>query len=676
MPHTLTTCTFCGVGCGIYLETAGNKITGAYPSMSHPTNQGRICVRGWHVNEVASAPDRPLRPLLRRNGDFQEVGWDEALGFLADRLRKIRDRHGPNAIGFLNSPRSGNEESYLLQKLARALIGTNNLDHGMGVYRHNSIEVLLAMLGVPATTNSIGELAKSEVIIVNGVDLGLQLPTVGGIVMRAKLRGARLIVIDPRRHRIAEHADYFLQVRPGGDTLLYGAMAKVIVDRGLMNAKFIKAHCRQYEPFLERVHAYDLQWVADTCGVAPGLIEEAALTYARAHSAAILFSTGVEARGDEGIQALVNLALLTGNIGKEGSGIFALAEHNNLQGVCDMGMLPNRLPGYKPVTDPEARREFELLWGATLPAEPGKDADRLLGDWGNGDGKALWVCRHDPVMAASLDAATALRQFELVVVQHPFLTETAKYAHVFLPAAAFGEEQVTFTNTERRIQLAEKAVDPPAGLTPAWWQIARLANALGASWNYLSAAEVMAEIARVVPAYQGATYDNLARDYGRQWPCTKEKLLGTRFLFEEGIQDRPFAFAPLNRPGPAPCVSEAFPFALSFGNSLYYWHHNVLVQHSETLKREYQILLLDYPEGFVDINTEDARRLSIRDGAKVRLISVTGSATTTARVTPEVKPGMIFVPYFLREVRQQILGEAGRRRGSSRLPACVRLERM
>ena len=235
MPHTLTTCTFCGVGCGIYLESAGTHLTGAYPSMTHPTNQGRICVRGWHVNEVASAPDRLLTPLVRKNGALQATSWDEAFGYAVDRLQQIQARSGPDAVGFVNSPRGSNEESYLLQKFARAVIGTNNLDHGLGVYRNNSIDVLLTMLGVPASTNSVAELDRSDAIIVNGVDLGLQLPTIGGRVMRAKLKGAKLIVIDPRRHRLAEHADCFLQVRPGSDAALYGAMAKVIVDRGLLD---------------------------------------------------------------------------------------------------------------------------------------------------------------------------------------------------------------------------------------------------------------------------------------------------------------------------------------------------------------------------------------------------------------------------------------------------------
>ena len=263
MAHKLTTCTFCGVGCGIYLETTGNEVVGAYPSMSHPTNEGRICLRGWHVHEVASSPDRLRSPLLKKDGQFREVSWDEAIGFIARRMKEIRDKHGPDALAFLNSPRCSNEEAYLLQKLARVVVGTNNVDHGTGVYCNNSINVLLEMLGVPATTSAINELGRSEVILVDGVDLARQLPTIGGAVIRAKLAGAKLVVIDSRRHRVAESADFFLQHKPGTEPVLYGAMAKVIVDRGLVNLPFIKAHCRGYEAFLARVRDYDLLAAAD-----------------------------------------------------------------------------------------------------------------------------------------------------------------------------------------------------------------------------------------------------------------------------------------------------------------------------------------------------------------------------------------------------------------------------
>jgi len=658
MAQRLTTCTFCGVGCGIYLETEENRITGVYPSMSHPANRGRICVRGWHVHEVASSPDRLRMPLMRRGTGFVEVGWEEALGYIADRLKSIRDRHGPDALAFFNSPRCSNEESYLLQKLARVVVGTNNIDHGTGAYCNNSIQVLDEMIGVPATTNSIGELDLSDVIVVDGVDLGLQLPTVGGVVIRAKLNGAKLIVIDSRRHRVAESADLFLQVHPGTESVLYGAMAKVIYDRGLRDLGFIRAHCREYGAFLARLQEYDLWSAAEECGVSPAQIEEAALIYARARRAALLYSTGMEARSRETIRAIVNLALLCGNIGKEGAGIYALAEQNNLQGVCDMGMLPDRFPGYRPVICDEARARFERLWGARLPSAPGQGAREVFGRNTGLNLMGLWLCRYDPVNTALFgDAAKVLDGMELVVVQHIFLTETARRAHVVLPTTAFGEERVSFTNTERRIQLAEKVLEPVHGLTPAWQQIARVAQLMGADWRYNDSSDVMEEIGAVVPFYSGASYENLARDYGRQWPCTKDRPLGTRFLFGEQGPARRFKFVPVPRAtSRRAAMSQEYPFTLVLGHSLYYWHQNVLIRHSETLKREYRILLLDYPNGFVEINPEDAAMLGIKDGAQIRLCSSTGRAVSVARVTKEVRRGTVFVPYFVREVEWQMRG--------------------
>jgi len=273
--------------------------------------------------------------------------------------------------------------------------------------------------------------------------------------------------------------------------------------------------------------------------------------------------------------------------------------------------------------------------------------------------RGLWLGRYDPVSTAFFgDVTQTLDQFELVVVQHLFMTGTARQAHVILPTTAFGEERVSFTSTDRRIQLAEQVLEPPAGPLPAWRQLTLLAQALGAGWTYASSADVMDEIGQAVPFYSGANYENLAREYGRQWPCTKDKPLGTRFLFAEGPGERPFRFIPVPRPAPGPTAAlGAYPFTLVFGHSLYYWHQNVLIRHSETLKREYGILLLDYPDGFVEINTDDARQLGIRDGERIRLCAATGTAVSTARVTPEVRGGTIFVPYFVREVEKQILGE-------------------
>lgn len=678
MAQRLTTCTFCGVGCGIYLETSRGRITGAYPSMSHPSNRGRICVRGWNVHEVASSPDRLKTPLIRkhRKGDFEEVSWETAIHYVVLRMKEIRQRYGPKALAFYNSPRCSNEEAYLLQKLARAVAGTNNVDHGTGVYGHNSIQVLVDMLGVAATTNSIAELAQSQVVVVDGVDLALQLPTIGGWIMRARLNGAKLVVIDARRHRLAEQADLFLQLRPGTDVLLYGAMAKVIVDRGLMNTPFIKAHCQDYPAWLEQLREYDLLTAAEICGVDPELIENAAIAYARAPSAALLYSTGSEGRPLDSIRSMVNLALLTGHLGREGAGLYALTEQNNLQGVCDMGMLPDRLPGYRPLSDRTACQDLARLWNAPIPQAPGIGARQLLESGPEAPVKGLWLCRYDPVTTATFcQAASALERLELVVVQHLFMTATAQFADVILPLVAFGEEQVSFTSTERRIQLATQVIEPPIGPRPAWRQLTQIAQAWGADWNFDSSEEVMDEIRQAIPFYGGATYENLAREYGRQWPCPREKPLGTKYLFEDGIPDKAFKFAPVAKPPAGHGANSEYPLALIFGHSLYYWHQNILVKHSETLKRELSVLLLDYPEGFVEMSPEDAQSLQVRDGERIRIVSEDGTALTTARISSEIRQGTIFLPFFLREVEQQILSRAVPEAGLLGNPVHVRIEK-
>ena len=655
MAHRLTTCTFCGVGCGLYLETEGNRVIGVSPSMSHPANRGKICLRGWHIHEVISTPDRLKTPMIRKNGRLQEAGWDEAYEYIAGRLNEVREKYGPDSIALLNSPRCSNEETYLLQKFGRTIIKTHNVDHGAGVYSNNSTDVLLDMIGVPASTNSFDELSKSNVIIVSNVDLGKRLPTIAGAVIRARLDGARLIVTGTRSHRVVKNADIFLQNKPGTDALLYGAMTKVIVDHGLMDLAFIKRHCRDYDNFLATIVNFDLMEASEICGVQAELIEEAALAYAEAGAAAILYSTGLEYGVTDAIKAMVNMCLATGQIGKEGAGIFALTEHNNLQGACDMGMLPDRLPGYGKVTDDRVRLEFEKKWKTTIPSKPGIAAKWALTDRGKGGIRALWLCRYDPVSTAFFgNAEDALQECELVITQHLFLTETAKYSHVVLPTAMFGEEQVSFTSGERRIQLAKQVIDPPKGITPGWYQIMQIARAMGADWRYESSADIMDEIGTVVPFYSGANHENLARDYGRQWPCTKDKPLGTSFLFEDGIPRQCFSFMRVDRHDEVFATSKEYPFLLVLGHSLYYWHRNILVRHSETLRREYQAPLLDYPEGFAGMHPDDAKDLGIRDGERIRLISDSGSTVTVAAFNHEVRCGTLFMPFFVKQVNQQI----------------------
>ncbi len=652
MSQHLSTCTFCGVGCGIYLETEGNRITGVYPSMSHPANMGRICVRGWHIHEVASAPDRLQSPLIRKNGRLEPVGFDEAYDYVARNLAAIKKKYGPDAIGFLDSSRCSNEDGYLFQKFARAVIGTNNVDQGTNFYRAATVDVLRKMLGIAAATNPISDIFNSKAIIVHEIDIGNQLPTIGGHLIRAHLQGAKLIVVGQRRHRVAEHADVFLNIKPGTEAYLYAAITKIIIDRGLADNDFIRSRCNGYKNFVDNIKAFDILNAARQCDVDPIHIEEAALLFAQNAPGMILFSAGAEEMRESSLHAMVNLALLTGNLGKHGGGIIPLSEHNNSQGGCDMGVLPRYLPGYVPVGDQGGNR-FEKAWGCALSAKPGLNAEGMFAP--SSPIKALWLDRHNPVVSAQYrDAAEVLAKMEFVVLQNLFMTKTAEHAHVVLPVAAYGEENVTFTSTERRVQRAIKVVEPPPGHPSAWRQISAVAERMGAAWKYESSDDVLAEIARVVPDYGAVGAGNLSREYGRQWPCTLDNPLGTPVLFTEEKPARRFLFVNVQAVPPEQAASGDYPFTLRFGHSSYYWHQNTLIRHSETLKREYGILLLDYPKGFVEINDEDAKKSSVRDGQPIRLVSQRGASNTFARVTAEVRPGTIFVPFFLQDVMRSI----------------------
>ncbi|MFH0918871.1 MAG: molybdopterin-dependent oxidoreductase, partial [Fibrobacterota bacterium] len=571
MSHHLSTCTFCGVGCGIYLETHQGEITGVYPSMSHPANQGRICVRGWHVHEIASASDRLHTPLLRKNGALVPVSFTEAYDFIAKRLTEIREKHGPDSIGFLDSARCSNEDGYLFQKFARAVIGTNNVDQGTSFYRTTSVQVLRKMLGIGAATNPIQDLFTSRVILLNELDVGQQLPTIGGHIIRARQNGAKLIVVGERRHRVAEHADIFLNTKPGTAGYLYAAMAKIIIDRGFVDFDFVRSRCKGFTEFLKNIQTFDILFAARRCDVDPALIEQAALLFAQNRPGMLLYGAGSEEIGEDALSAMVNLVLLTGNLAKPGAGIMPLTEHNNAQGGCDMGVMPDYLPGYVRVGDAEGRARFEKMWNAKLPTASGLDAAGMFAP--PLKLKALWLDRHNPAVSASYcDANDALQSMEFVVLQNLFLTKTAEHAHVVLPVVAYGEEDVTFTSTERRIQRAVKVVEPLPGLPSAWQQMVEVANRMGARWTFRSQEDILREIAETIPVYEGVTNENLSRGYGRQWPCTHDKPLGTPILFTEASHK--FSFANLHPTPPLEPEIQEYPFVLSFGHSLYYWHQN------------------------------------------------------------------------------------------------------
>ena len=659
-----TTCTFCGVGCGIYLEAANDRVTGAYPSLSHPTNRGRICVRGWHVHEVASSPERLRSPLLRRGGRLVEATWDEALGYIVGRIKEIRARYGPDALAFFNMPRCSNEESYLLQKLARAVMGTNNVDHGSGPYCNNSINVR-ATCSASRQPPTRSATTCSDAIVVDGVDLGMQLPTIGGIVIRAKLDGPS-IVIDPRRHCWPSMRTIFTGASGDGGVGLRGDGQGDCRPRP-MNQSFVKTHCRDYDAFVAAVGRLDLLGAAEASGVAPELIEGAALAYGRARAAAWLYSTGVEARNEDSIRSAVNLVLLTGNVGRPGAGVYALTEHNNLQGVRHGGLAP--MAAGLPMWPTPGAADVRQAWDTPPPPSPVWGARHVENGRARRSRRLATVC--DPVTsAAQNNVADVLREWSGGRSISSGCGGGA--GHVVLPVVAYGEEEVSFTSTDRRIRRS-----PGAALSDAHAGLAAVdvpGAEFGRRWAY-GRARASWTISRVVPDYSGVSHENLGRDYGRQWSYRTVRSVRLIF-FDTGIPGRCFRVRAVAPPAEVALQPAGYPFALIFGHSLYYWHQNVLVKHSETLRRELRVLLLDYPEGFVEISDEDAAALKIRDGGRIRLVAEKGTALTTARVAREVRSGTIYVPFFVREVARDLTGRARSGLGDLDEPVFVRLERV
>lgn len=671
MPHILTTCTYCGVGCGVYLTTDGVRITGVFPSSSHPCNKGRLCIRGWHLHELAMSPHRMYRPLVRKNGTLEPVSWIEAFAFIHKKLNECISKYGPSSIAFYTGPRSSNEDAYLLQKFARVIIGTNNVDHGAGAYSNASLDILMEMMGIPGSTASIEDIMKAEVILIDEIDLAKQLPTIGGWILHAKDHGIKIISVNPRLDVISKQADIHLNLRPGTELWLYGAIGKFLIEKNFVNHEFLTQYCDNVEVAIKAFLEFDISKASKVCDIPSERIEEAATILGKANRIIVMYSTGLEVREPNGLRALLNLVLLRGGVGRSGAGILALTEHCNLQGTCDVGALPRFFPGYRSVKDLEARKEFERIWKIRLSPDFGISAQECFQEGEKTPIKAVWLLRYDPMIASTLlKVEEALAEMELVIVQDLFPTRLLDYATVVIPTPAFGEEEGTFTNTERRVQKLSKAKEPPFEIIPAWKVLTKLADLWGHSWRYEKAADVFDEIKRVVPFYAGIDYYNLSTPYGVRWYHGIENFQEPQACVDFNKKLR---MSRISVPFIEVDAGQDYPFALVFGRHIYYWNLDPYVQNSETLKREYRVLLLDYPDGFVELHPKDALQIGVKDGQRVKIISPMRDVETVVRITEEVRPGTIYVPFYVREVVKGIWKDNGEI-GSLTRPIFVRVE--
>jgi len=608
-------------------------------------SRGSLCIKGWLAGDFVGHPDRLTHPLLRQGDRTVKATWNQALSLAAARLQSIKKEFGPQSLGVLTSAKGTNEENYLLMKLGRAALGTNNVDHVARLCHAPTVAGLGFALGSGAMTGSISGLEKSDAILIVGSNTTEQHPLVASYILRARSRGSKLIVADPRKTRLAELADLWLSPRPGTDVVWINALLNTIVEHDLIDRQFIEERTTGFEETAQAARACAPSRAEEISGIAAADLARAADIFGGADRAAIVYAMGVtqHAQGTDIVQALANLSLATGNMGREGTGIYPLRGHQNVQGACDMGALPTVLSGYQSLSSPEVRAKFEEAWKAQLPDEPGLTALEMLWAAEAGSLKGLIIVGENPALSYpdSSRVIKALKGLEFLLVSDIFPTETTALADVVLPAACFAEKDGTFTSTERRVQQVRKAVDPPGDARAEWEWICDLSRRLGQEADYASPASIMAEIASLTPSYGGIDYQRLGPE-GLQWPCPCKDHPGTSILHVDCFSQGRAHLRPVFYSQPAEIPDADYPFTLNTGRSLYHFHTGTMTRRTSLLDRE-------IPAPFVEINLEDARLMGIREGMKVRVETRRGSIAAEARLVDSLPRGSLFMPIHFSE---------------------------
>ncbi|MFF1278425.1 formate dehydrogenase subunit alpha [Streptomyces marokkonensis] len=643
-PATRTTCGYCGVGCALDVVTADGAVTAVLPARDGPVNQGHACVKGRFAHGYLTSSERLTRPLLRRDGRLEPVGWDEALGHVARGLRAAVADGGPDAVAAISSARATNEENYLVQKFMRVVIGTNNVDNCSRLCHSPSAAGLTASFGLSGGTDTLDDVERSDCLLVVGANPVEAHPVVGARLLRRTLHGAALVVADPRAVGLAAHADVHLRPRPGTNVALFHGLAHVLLAEGMTDEAFLRARATGLPELTELLADYPPDRVAEITGVPAADLIAAARLYGRARRPAIVYGLGVteHLHGTDGVRTLANLAILRGAVGTDrGHGVNPLRGQNNVQGASDMGALPDLLPGYGKVTDPAARARAEAVWGIQVPERPGLRIPDMFAAARAGELRALWVIGED-VCATDPDAnkvAEALEACPLVVCSELFPSETARRADVVLPVASWLEKNGTFVNFDRRFQRVRPAVPPPGGARSDFDVVHAVAAAMGAGLGCPTPAAALAECGRVAPVFAGLSHDRLDREGAVPWPCRDPRRPGEAKLYRERFATADgrahLAAAPYLPPGEHP--DDDYPLLLVTGRR---WAH----YNSGSMTRRGPNLALD-PVDFLDLHPGDARRYAVRDGEPVTVESRHGRAGLIARIGEQTAPGQVFCSF-------------------------------
>ncbi|MBW9334464.1 formate dehydrogenase subunit alpha [Herbaspirillum sp. RU 5E] len=650
----VTTCAYCGVGCSFKAEMKGNEVVRMVPYKDGKANQGHSCVKGRFAWGYATHKDRILNPMIRKsiNDPWREVSWEEALSYAASEFRHIQAKHGKDSIGGITSSRCTNEETYLVQKLVRAAFGNNNVDTCARVCHSPTGYGLKQTLGESAGTQTFESVMKSDVILIMGANPAAGHPVFASQIKRRVRQGAKLIVIDPRTTEMVKSphlkADYHLKLRPGTNTAIITALAHVILSEGLQNESYIQERCdlQSYKDWKQFVLREDNspEAMAAITGVPAEIIRGAARLYATGGNAAIYYGLGVteHAQGSTTVMGIANLAMCTGNVGREGVGVNPLRGQNNVQGSCDMGSFPHELPGYRHISDSTVRGQFEQAWGVTLNPEPGLRIPNMFDAALDGSFKGLYCEGEDIVQSDpnTQHVAAALQAMECIVVQDLFLNETAKYAHVFLPGSSFLEKDGTFTNAERRISRVRKVMPPKAGKSD-WEVTVALAEALGYPMPYNHPSEIMDEIAALTPSFHGVSYDKLEKLGSIQWPCNEAAPEGTPIMHVGSFIRGKGKFINTQYFATDEKVTQRYPLILTTGRILS--QYNVGAQTRRTENSQW------HSEDRLEIHPHDAEDRGIREGDWVGVESRAGQTVLRATVTEKVQPGVVYTTFHFPE---------------------------
>ena len=662
-------CPYCGVGCQVRFHVKDNKIV-QVDGRDGPANQNRLCVKGRFGMDYANHPHRLTTPLIRREdvsktadprfdpenplAVFREASWEEALDLAASGLKKILDEQGPKGLAGFGSAKGSNEEAYMVQKLVRTGFKTNSVDHCTRLCHASSVAALLETIGSGAVTAPVVECLNSDLIVVIGANPTGNHPVAATFIKNAATKGAELVVIDPRRKNLANYASHYLQFEAGSDVALLNALLHVIVTEELYDRQYVEAHTEGFDEIARHVKAFPPEKMEGICGIDADTLRTVARKIAGARAAMIFWGMGIaqHVHGTDNARCLISLALLCGHVGRPGAGLHPLRGQNNVQGASDAGLIPMMYPDYRLVTHEDAREKFEAFWDTKLNHDTGLTVVEITEAIHAGDIRGVYVMGENPAMSDpdSRHTRAALAKLEHLVVQDIFMTETAAFADVILPASAWPEKDGTVTNTDRRVQMGRKALEMPGDARQDWWIIQEIANRLGLDWNYGHPRDVHEEMRHCMPSMEHISWERLEREEAVTYPCEAEDRPGHDVIFGDGFptESTRGRFVPADVLPPDETPDEDYPLILTTGRLLEHWHTGAITRRASKLDA------LE-PEATVHISPEDMENLGIEPGGHVRMTTRRGTIELAARREPGMPQGLVFMPFCYEEAAANIL---------------------